>query len=78
METKRYLELLAYASICFDRCADPFATRHLVKKNVRADECRDLSATIANIIEQDLDTTFDPEEVKEAIEKAKREFAETQ
>jgi len=86
MEDKRLHELLAYAKVCFDKCTSPFETMHLVKKNVTADECRELSQTIADIIEDELDyktcvtglrTATGPLS-KELIAQAEKEFAETQ
>lgn len=83
MNGKRLLELLAYAKVCFDKCTNPFETMHLSKKQVTADECRDLSAEIASIIEDAMSDMFDPwvvgsKEVKSALENAEKEFAETQ
>lgn len=78
MDVKRLVELLAYAKVCFDKCTTPFATMHLVKKSVTADECRDLSVKIAEIIEEELYTIFVGHGIKAALAQAEREFAETQ
>jgi hypothetical protein len=83
MEKKRELELLAYAKVCFDKCTSLFETIHLSKKKITADECRDLSFEIGSIIEDALSDYVDklPEgfkEIREALEQAEREFAETQ
>lgn len=77
METKRLIELLAYAKVCFDKCTNPFETAHLVKKNVSADECRDLSVKIADIIEGELDTLMG-HRLEAVLDQAEKEFAETQ
>lgn len=78
MDEKRELELLAYAKVCFEKCTNPFASIHLIKKKVTADECRDLSHIIAEIID---DVLMDKEGVLQAqvtVEKANEEFMETQ
>ena len=72
MNKDRFIELLAYAKECFANSTNPFETRHLVKKGVTADECRDLSNEIATIIDDYLFDAF-PKEYQEATEKAKRE-----
>lgn len=77
MDKQRYLELLAYASVCFDRCTNPFETVHLLKKNVKASECIDLSHQIANTLELEA-YLLSPDEAEKAIEKAKQDFEETQ
>lgn len=77
METKRLIELLAYAKVCFDKCTNPFETMHLVKKKVTADECRDLSIRIAAIIEDELDTLMG-HRLGAILEQAEKEFGETQ
>jgi len=86
MEERRLHELLAYARVCFDKCTNPFETVHLAKKNVTADECRDLSQTIAEILEDELDfrscitalRTAKGPLSKELIAQAEKDFAETQ
>jgi len=80
MDRERLLELLAYAKVCFDKCTNPFETIHLIKKKVTADECRDLSCYIAGIIEDYLDLHVVPSTsvLEQAMEKAEKEFAETQ
>ena len=83
MNAKRLFELLAYAKVCFDKCTNPFETMHLIKKQVTADECRDLSREIASIIERAMTDSFDPwvvnsKTVEVALRKAEEEFAETQ
>jgi hypothetical protein len=80
MDRERLLELLAYAKVCFDKCTNPFETIHLIKKKVTADECRDLSFKIAEIIREHLDLFIvsSTSVLEQAIEKAEKEFAETQ
>lgn len=78
MEQERLKELLAYASVCFKNCTSPFETMHLIKKDVSANECIDLSMEIANIIEENMNEMFWNDEVKDAIKKANKEFLETQ
>ena len=56
---------------------------HLIKKQVTADECRDLSHELASIIENAMLNDFDPwvvgsKEVEDTLEKAEKDFAETQ
>jgi hypothetical protein len=77
------MELLAYAKACFDHCTSPFETMHLIKKQVKADECVDLSREIANIIEDAMLNMFDAwvvgsKEIKVALARAEAEFLETQ
>lgn len=76
------IELLAYAKVCFDKCTNPFETMHLIKKNVTADECRDLSFKIADIIEEELHTlsavSGEKYDIRVMLELADKEFAETQ
>jgi len=82
----RKLELLAYAKVCFDHCTDPFATIHLAKKRVTADECRELSHIIADILEDELGfqacacalRTGKGPLGKELIAQAEKDFEETQ
>jgi len=79
MKQERLIELLAYAKVCFDHCTNPFETTHLVKKDVRNYECRDLSHKIADIIEQELYTLFTGHyDIKAILQQAEKEFAETQ
>lgn len=75
MDRKRLLELLAYAKVCFEHYTNPFETIHLVKKKVRSDECIDMSHLIGELIE---DYYLDCIDGREAMEKAEKEFAETQ
>jgi hypothetical protein len=56
MNAERRAELLAYASVCFGHCTSPFELMHLIKKQVKADECIDLSREIADIIDDELIT----------------------
>jgi hypothetical protein len=53
--SKRQLELLAYASICFKHGTSPFEMIHLQKKNVTADECMWLSEQISYILNERID-----------------------
>jgi hypothetical protein len=79
MKQKRLIELLAYAKVCFDHCTNPFETTHLVKKDVRSYECRDLSHEIADIIEKELYIWFTGHyDIKSILQQAEKEFAETQ
>lgn len=81
MKTERLLELLAYAKVCFEKCTNPFETVHLAKLKVTADECRDLSAEIASIIEDaavDLAVGSKRLNASIAFELAEKRFAETQ
>ena len=71
MNKNRRDELLAYASVCFRNITSPFETSHLVKKNVKLDECGELSEIIADLLE---DEVYD----NELIESQEREFWETQ
>jgi hypothetical protein len=75
MNYDRCSELLAYAQVCFENCTSPFATVHLIKKKITADECKDLSYLIREII---ADYTEYYPNIKVIMEKAKREFMETQ
>lgn len=79
MKQERLMELLAYAKVCFDKCTNPFASIHLLKKKVLAHECRDLSHHIARIVEEAmyLDSKR-TENVQYLIKKAEKEFMETQ
>jgi uracil phosphoribosyltransferase len=80
MEPKRLAELLTYAKVCFDSCTSPFELTHLIKKQVKSDECIDLSHQIGEIIAEWLyDQLFIRDaEVDKLIEQAKKEFEETQ
>lgn len=77
MDHKRKMELLAYAIICFEKCTNPFALMHLQKKNVDADECRDLSQEIADLLEIAF-LNEGVQETKELMSQAHKEFMETQ
>lgn len=83
MEKNRLVDLLAYAKVCFDKCTSPFESTHLIKKNVAADECRELSFKIADIIEEglyELALTFFGEDcdIEAILSQAEKEFDETQ
>lgn len=80
MDKERELELLAYAKVCFEKCTSPFETIHLVKKKVTVDEWIDLSRKIAECIDGEFEIScgYKIEVYKEAIDKAEKEFAETQ
>jgi len=78
MNNKRHLQLLAYASVCFDRCTNPFETIHLRKNDVTAKECRWLSQQICEIIEEVLEISYGTEKMEKARDKAQLKFAETQ
>lgn len=77
---RRKVELLLYASVCFDHCTNPFDLIHLVKKNVTADECKDLSAQIGSIIREwvELASKLTGLQVDAIAEEQEKEFAETQ
>ena len=47
---KRMIDLLSNAVSCFDKMYSPFCHEELSKMEVTADECKDLSSTIADII----------------------------
>lgn len=55
MEKDRMNELLRNAARCFYLGYNPFCLSELTKMNVTSDECRDLSALIATIIEDHLE-----------------------
>lgn len=76
MKNERLVELLAFAKVCFDNCTNPFAHKYLVLKDVSSDECGELSAMIAEAIENRL-WFFDPWSDK-ALEEAKKEFEEAE
>lgn len=78
MDKKRLLELLSYAEVCFERCTNPFARIHLLKEDISADECRDLSNQIASIINEWINYLYSPEEQKGAKSKAEEDFLDTQ
>jgi len=79
MERKRRFELLAYASECFEHCTSPFLLVHLQKKNVLADECKELSLLVGSICDMEVVlATDDVEWYKEILEKARKDFKETQ
>lgn len=83
---KRELELLAYAVVCFRKGTNPFETTHLIKKNVRASECIDLTHEIADILEDELEMrackialrSGNGKLGKDLVAEAEQEFAETQ
>lgn len=81
VKPERLLELLAYAKVCFEKCTNPFETIHLVKMKVTADECRDLSAEIADMIEDkviELAIASKKYSAGVLLEEAEKRFAETQ
>lgn len=81
METKRLLELLAYAKVCFEKGRSPFDRVHLAKLNVTAEECRNLSAEIADIIgDKVIDLSIDSKKYNASVllEEAEKRFIETQ
>lgn len=80
MNNERLIELLAYAEVCFEKCTNPFDLTHLRKKKVTADECKDLSHEIADIIEDTLRflTYGNPDSLTNLLEGAEEEFGETQ
>lgn len=47
--------LLKNASRCFRQCYSPFCHSELSRMNVSANECKDLSALIADIIDDHLE-----------------------
>lgn len=55
--TERMKELLKNAARCFRENYSPFSHSELTKMNVTADECKDLSVKIADIIEKYLELT---------------------
>lgn len=77
IKRKRNLELLAYAKVCFEKCTSPFAHMHLLKMNVLADECIDLSHKIAGLIGDELDMEG-TKKAEELLEQAEKMFQETQ
>lgn len=77
MAWERRCKLLAYVKVCFENNTNPFASVHLIKKNVNADECRELSQIIADLIDADL-ITEGVLEAQELVEQAEIEFEETQ
>ena len=78
MDEKRKLELLAYAKVCFEKCTSPFASTHLIKKNVTASECRDLSYMIAEIIAEEINWKFNTSKAVTELIEAEKLFMETQ
>lgn len=54
MSHERKLELLVYASICFEHCTSPFEHRHLLKLHISADECKTLSTLISIAIDHEV------------------------
>lgn len=81
MKPERLLELLAYAKVCFEKCTNPFETVHLAKLKVTVDECKDLSAEIGSIIEDEvlsLVTCSKRFNASVFLEQAEKRFAETQ
>jgi len=71
-------ELLMYASVCFDYCTNPFESMHLIKKDVRAGECIDLSNNLCDIISSYLAAVYGEESYQRAKKLAEKEFKETQ
>ncbi len=69
-ELKRMAELLAYASVCFEHCTNPFDRVHLLKMHVTADECGALSEAIAELIADNVDHSL--------VWAAGKKFSETQ
>lgn len=55
--SERMRELLKNAARCFRCNYSPFCLKELSENNVTADECKDLSVMIANIIEEHLEVT---------------------
>ena len=51
MTDERMKDLLRNASRCFNQMYSPFCHAELSKMNVTADECKDLSEQIGDIIE---------------------------
>lgn len=49
---KRMYHLLRHAEYCFRHCMSPFSHEMLSKENVTANECKDLSVAIADIISE--------------------------
>jgi len=47
----RIIELLKNASDCFQKCCSPFSLEELLKMDVMADECKDLSSIIGDFID---------------------------
>ena len=72
MKRKRLLELLANASVCFDRCMNPFSHSQLVKYKVTLDECRDLSELIALTIRECMRELEDEAVVSQFIIQARK------
>lgn len=56
---ERMEKLLKNASRCFRQCYSPFAHSELTKMRVTADECKDLSVAIADIIDDYLNIEED-------------------
>mgnify|MGYP001145943546 CR=1 FL=1 len=54
MHEQRLVELLANAVVCFERSSNPFSNNELLRLNVTADECIDLSVEIADILQNEL------------------------
>lgn len=84
MDENRKLELLAYAKTCFENGTNPFDRIHLQKKKVSADECRDLSHLLAEILDDfmyylaDKSKTKIYTDVATAKLQAEKHFKETQ
>lgn len=76
MHRVRLVELLANAIICFERCSNPFSHSELLKLDVTADECRDLSREIAEIIENDLCLMIGRKSAESILEKIRKEKQE--
>ena len=79
MDHSRECELLAYAKVCFERCTSPFETIHLIKKEVIADECVELSEKIAEILyEYLIEEYYWSMKAEGTLENAEKDFQETQ
>ena len=75
--------MLAYASICFEKCTNPFERIHLLKMKVSADECKELSSIISDILKEEIMLTYavtfaDFGEGCSLYQKSLKKFMETQ
>jgi|GEM_PF-3229399 len=77
MTPERRLELLAYASECFSHNTNPFDITHLVKKQVTADECLDLSDAISSVLLYDVVLHAEKRDLSEILRTAEKEYNET-
>lgn len=73
MNEKRLLELLVNAIVCFERCSSPFSLSQLSKRNITANECRDLSNQIASILEEWISEMYEYKEIEKALEERRAE-----